>query len=119
MKPFEKLCSSPRTIFLVIILAIGLAVSGCSKPVEVATNQPEAPQQATETMIPEEPDTPIPPTFTPDMPDPTEEAVVVVETAAVDYGPSSACIDCHLDKQMLIDTADPEVVVESESEGEG
>ena len=29
------------------------------------------------------------------------------------------CLLCHLDKQRLIDTADPEVEVVSESEGEG
>lgn len=43
----------------------------------------------------------------------TEEAAPVEETAA------DACVDCHTDKDRLIETADPEVVEEKESKGAG
>lgn len=42
-----------------------------------------------------------------------------VELATPTEAPVDECLECHLDKQRLIDTAEPEVVVESESEGEG
>lgn len=45
---------------------------------------------------------------------PTEMAVVESEPEEVDQ-----CLVCHTDKQSLIDTADPVVVVESEDSGEG
>ena len=52
-----------------------------------------------------------------------EEAVVeesTVETAvALVEEPIDECLACHIDKEMLIDTADPIVEVISESEGEG
>jgi hypothetical protein len=37
----------------------------------------------------------------------------------VAYVESNHCLDCHSDKQELIDTAKPEEVVESESSGAG
>lgn len=37
----------------------------------------------------------------------------------VAYAESNHCLDCHSDKQELIDTAKPEEVVESESTGAG
>lgn len=45
---------------------------------------------------------------------PTMAAAVITDTIPVDY-----CFDCHVDKEMLIDTADPEEEVISENEGEG
>ncbi len=44
----------------------------------------------------------------------TEMAEVESEPEEVDQ-----CLVCHTDKQALIDTADPVVVVESENSGEG
>ena len=35
------------------------------------------------------------------------------------YAKSDHCLDCHSDKQQLIDTAKPEEVVEKESTGAG
>jgi cytochrome c553 len=43
----------------------------------------------------------------------TEEAAPVEETRA------DACVDCHTDKDRLIETAAPEVVEEKESKGAG
>lgn len=45
---------------------------------------------------------------------PTSTPAVITETMTVDY-----CLDCHTNKEMLIDTADPEEEVISENEGEG
>ncbi len=45
---------------------------------------------------------------------PTSTPAVITETMAVDY-----CLDCHINKEMLIDTADPVEEVISENEGEG
>jgi len=45
---------------------------------------------------------------------PTSTPAVITETVAVDY-----CLDCHVNKEMLIDTADPEEEVISENEGAG
>jgi hypothetical protein len=54
----------------------------------------------------------------------TEEVQTEVEeTSTMEVAPTEApvdeCLVCHLDKQRLIDTAEPEVVVASENEGEG
>ena len=46
---------------------------------------------------------------------PTEE----VETVATEPEPIDYCLDCHIDKELLIETADPEEEVISENEGEG
>ena len=41
------------------------------------------------------------------------------ESTAVSAEGADACIDCHTDKQALIDTADPVEELESENEGAG
>lgn len=45
---------------------------------------------------------------------PIEEAEAVAEIVEPDH-----CVDCHTDKELLIETAKPEEVVVSESEGAG
>lgn len=58
------------------------------------------------------------PTATPTSVQPQEPAQIAVptatEVAAVNY-----CVECHTDKDQLIQTAKPEEEVESESEGVG
>ena len=58
----------------------------------------------------------------------TEEAATVnevdgtgagVEETAVTPEPIDECLACHIDKEMLIATADPEEEVVNENEGEG
>lgn len=56
------------------------------------------------------------PTASPNNPADTAE---VSEIAAATPAIVNECLTCHLDKQRLIDTAAPIVVVESESSGEG
>lgn len=54
-------------------------------------------------------------------PTPTDEPDAVIEAVALvveDAGPDT-CLDCHTDKELLIDTADPVEEVVSENEGEG
>ena len=52
-----------------------------------------------------------------------EEAVVEEDTVETAVSPTEEtideCLSCHIDKEMLIDTADPIAEVISENEGEG
>lgn len=74
-----------------------------------------------ETAVPEEPaaseaavETAVPPTDEPATPEPIVVPTLIAEIAAVD-----SCLECHTDKDRLIDTADPEEEVITENEGEG
>jgi len=50
----------------------------------------------------------------------TETEAPVETEAVVEVQPeTNECLTCHTDKQRLIDTAKPEVVVEKESSGAG
>lgn len=46
------------------------------------------------------------------------EEVAIEETAVIEE-PIDECLACHIDKEMLIATADPEEEVINENEGEG
>jgi hypothetical protein len=50
---------------------------------------------------------------------PTKEETAVPPTAEAELPPPDECLICHIDKEMLIQTADPIVEVISENEGEG
>jgi hypothetical protein len=52
-------------------------------------------------------------------PHPEFEGISLTNLTDAEQPPTDECLICHLDKQRLIDTAATEVVVESESKGEG
>ena len=86
-------------LFLAVLPVVGCQTAEEEAEAEVAAVEVEPVVEAT--AVP----TPVP----------TEE----VETVATEPEPVDYCLDCHIDKDMLIDTADPEEEVISESEGEG
>lgn len=93
--------------FLVILLLLVgvVALAGCQSTdseaaedvVQVADVEPVILETATAVIPTEEP-----------ISEPTEEQV-----------PVDNCLDCHTNKDLLIETADPEEEVISENEGEG
>lgn len=103
-------------VWLIILLSLFILV-GCSQnsaevdptAVSVVEEETETPvSEATETIEAvqeEEINT-------------TEDESAEEEMAVVPEEPNY-CLECHTDQQMLIDTAKPEEVVISESEGEG
>jgi hypothetical protein len=99
-------------LLMIGILLSGTLVSACtsaevSQEVDgptVAVAAASATSVPTETTAPTE--TTIPATST-DVPVPTEVPV------------ADQCVACHADHDLLVDTAAPVMVVESESEGEG
>ena len=99
-----------KDLLIVSVLFLGLLLAACG-PASVAepTNPPEpTPLPAVDTVEPTVAFTATSPPATPtDIPTPTEEPVV------------DNCVDCHTDKDQLVDTADPVLEVISENEGEG
>ena len=89
-------------ILLFVFMAVG--VVACNRvESESIVNAPESPaiaQSAEEVAV----DTSLD----------AEEGEALPESAS-----SNHCLECHADQQMLIDTAAPIEVVESENEGEG
>ena len=112
-------------MILAVILLLGLA--GCAQ----ATTPVETPTEVA--LLTEEPT--LPPTQEPaptePVEEPTEEPTAeptedtetteteTTEDVANESGAADACLECHTDQQMLIDTADPVEEVESEDEGAG
>ena len=80
---------------LILLMALVVSVSSCAAPVKV-------PPTVTEEPVKE------------NTPEPTEVVVNTPEVEIVDY-----CVDCHTEKEQLVDTAMPMVEVVSENEGAG
>lgn len=86
-------------------MALLLLMAACAEATEEANSEVA--------LVPTRQNTPVPALT--DQTEPDEPAgMATPEAAAVDE-----CLTCHLDKQRLIDAAAPEVVMASESEGEG
>lgn len=79
------------------LLVVGCQTAESDTAVEVANVEPEL-VEAAATVSPTE-----------------EPQVALVETAV----PVDNCLDCHTNKDLLIQTADPEEEVITENEGEG
>jgi hypothetical protein len=112
--------NTKKFLIMGFLLALLIFASGCSpaQPTqEPATEVPVEMEQATQ-----------PPTEAPtatdeeeavEEPEETEEPEDSESDDAVSAGETSACIECHTDQAMLIDTAEPVEEVESENEGSG
>ena len=88
-----------KSFFVVVLLSFALLVACKSEPAAPVPTETE-PEVIAEVEV-EETETPV------------EPAPVEVEEEV------DACVDCHTDKDQLIDTADAVEEVESENSGEG
>ncbi|MGD9093755.1 MAG: hypothetical protein PVF74_12975 [Anaerolineales bacterium] len=103
---------NPRMIVLLVLAMVLLAACGGAPtntaPVETEVTEVVLP---TETEVEQDPT----PTEVPTVePTPTE-----IPTEVPTEVPIDECLECHQDKDRLIDTAKPEEEVVSESSGEG
>jgi hypothetical protein len=94
----------------VLILLVGITIGACS---QVSVGESSGKEQLD-----------VPPALIEPTDVPVEVARAIVDPASTNEMVSedvvvSECLVCHIDKQMLIDTAKPEEEVESENEGEG
>jgi len=94
---------------IALLVGLMLIMSGC-------TSRPDSVPTATAEDQPEAVVTPVEPTPS-GMDD--EDADQGQQADEVEQQESNQCLICHTDQQTLIDTADPEPVVEEESTGEG
>jgi hypothetical protein len=92
-------------LLLVLIIAAMFTLAGCSG------------QEAASEAIAALPTAVLEPTAGPAPP--TKEDTAVPPTAEAELPPPDECLACHIDKEMLIQPADPIVEVISENEGEG
>ena len=83
----------------VLILIIGLSACKPAPDPSIAGSSPPNEQSIELTAVP--------------------ETAVVVELENTEPESVNECLVCHSNQQALMDTANPEVVIESESSGEG
>ena len=108
--------STKKILFIGFGLASLLVAAGCSPAQPTLEPTVEKPVETVEATLP--------PTEAPTA-TPAEETEVTEEPGesendqAVSPGEPSACVECHSDQAMLIDTATPVEDVESENEGAG
>ena len=105
-------------LFIVCFLIISVAISACSTPETPAPQVPVATEQSIEQ--PTSSPTAVVETEEPSPePEETEEPEVEGSEHAGTPDEISACVECHTDQTMLIDTAAPQEEAESENEGAG
>ena len=90
-------------ILICLLCGIGILMSACSPSESTGTGQSASGQQTTGSA---------------DSPTPVSLAVAE-EPEAIDEEETDECLECHFDKDRLIQTMDPVVEVESEDSGEG
>jgi len=113
--------STKKILFLGLMLALLLVAAGCSPAQPTLEPTVEKPVETEEATLPPTEA----PTATPAEEESAEETVTTEEPGesendqAVSPGEISACVECHSDQAMLIDTAAPVEEVEIENEGAG
>jgi len=106
VKNAQKTTITPGMLVVSAILLAVLSLTGCGSRESASVAWPESAEiavvevQATETAA-------------------AVNEIDVAEETAVTEQPVDECLACHIDKEMLIATADPEEEVISENEGEG
>ena len=110
MKKTQNCLHRDKVIYGLILLLVALVVVGCDSPgaapvedVELAVVEVEATEMAAEEVA-----------VIDEVDEVAEETAVTPTVEPVDE-----CLSCHIDKEMLIATADPEEEVITENEGEG
>jgi len=103
--------------FLLSLLFIAAACSPAQPTTEPATEPPVETVEAT--TPPTEAPTAIPEEEQVEEPEANEDPEDNETDQAISSEETGACLECHTDQAMLIDTADPVEEVESENEGAG
>ena len=103
-----------QTFAILLLFFVFLALAGCGPAVPTLPPPTLEPTRSTEAVI-EAPATAV---ETEAVASPTQEPTPIVAASPV-AASSDTCLACHTDKQMLIDTAKPQEVKESENEGAG
>lgn len=104
----NHLKSFPLFFLVLVVLIISGSLAGCS---EQAASLPEGEEPVGEVQI------------TPVQPTPTDADAAEEQPQEVDLIKAedevNQCLECHTDREALIDNAAPQVTIEEESSGEG